>query len=185
MAEDKLEYTVYHSEQQRRSNFDKYVHKQPCLVFLEGWIEHGHVVSIHVRRFDTSLVDGIKTDKFDAVKTRITSVEMLRSNFEASCPHQDYMPDFLEERILLPSALSVANDAYMITKRQRERRAVNRQMSQSAMQLKKTSVADDDSTLFSRTPASADEPATSAKWCQQSHERGAPAPEESLTTSPE
>ena len=48
---------------------------------------------------------------------------------------------------------------------QRERRAVNRQMSQSAMQLKKTSVADDDSTLFCSKDSgtSADEPATSAK----------------------
>ena len=41
-------------------------------------------VSIHVRRkFDAILVDGIETDKFDAVKTRIMSVEMFRSDFEA------------------------------------------------------------------------------------------------------
>ena len=50
-------------------------------------------VSIHVRRFDTSLVDGIKIDKFDAVKTRIsTSVDMLRSDFEACVTlYQDYI----------------------------------------------------------------------------------------------
>ncbi|KAI2493481.1 hypothetical protein MHU86_21062 [Fragilaria crotonensis] len=91
-----------------------------------------------------------------------------------------HSPDF-EERILLPSALSVARMIVYDNEAPRERRAVNRQMSQSAMQLKKTSVADDDSTLFSKdSGTSADEPATSAKWRQQSHERGAPAPEESL-----
>ncbi|KAI2489467.1 hypothetical protein MHU86_25127 [Fragilaria crotonensis] len=63
-----------------------------------------------------------------------------------------HSPDF-EERILLPSALSVARMIVYDNEAPRERRAVNCQMSQSAMQLKKTSVADDDSTLFSRTPA--------------------------------
>ena len=74
LAEDKLKNTVYNGEK-RRWDFEKYVntHKQQHSV-LEGLTEHGYV-SINPRSKVRYLLDGIKTNQFDAVKTRIMSVE--------------------------------------------------------------------------------------------------------------
>jgi hypothetical protein len=91
MAEDKLKNTVYNGEQ-RRWDFENYVnvHKQQHSV-LEGLMEHGHV-GINPRSKVCCLLDVIKTDKFDAVKTHIMSEEKLRSDFDACVTvYQDYI----------------------------------------------------------------------------------------------
>ncbi|KAI2506147.1 hypothetical protein MHU86_8282 [Fragilaria crotonensis] len=74
LAEDKLKNTVYNGEQ-RRWDFERYVnvHKQQHSI-MEGLIEHGYT-GIDPRSKVRFLLDGIKTDKFDAVKTRIMSDE--------------------------------------------------------------------------------------------------------------
>jgi hypothetical protein len=90
-AEDKLKTTFYHGEQ-RRWDFERYVnvHKQQHSV-LEGLVEHGYA-GIDPRSKVRYLLDGIKTDKFDAVKTRIMSEEKLRSDFDACVTlYQDYI----------------------------------------------------------------------------------------------
>ena len=91
MAEDKLKNTVYNGEQ-RRWDFEKYinVHKQQHSV-MEGLVEHGYT-GIDPRSKVRYLLDGIKTDKFDAVKTRIMSDEKLRLDFDACVTlYQDYI----------------------------------------------------------------------------------------------
>lgn len=67
MAEDKLKTTVYNGEQ-RRWDFEKYVnvHKQQHSI-VEGLVEHGYT-GIDPRSKVRYLLDGIKTEKFDAVK---------------------------------------------------------------------------------------------------------------------
>ena len=84
LAEDKLKNTVYNGE--------KYVntHKQQHLV-LEGLKEHGYL-GIDPRSKVRYLLDGIKTNQFDAVKTRIMSEERLRSDFDSCVTlYQDYI----------------------------------------------------------------------------------------------
>ena len=49
---------------------------------MEGLIEHGYT-GIDSRSKVRFLLDGIKTDKFDAVETRIMSDEKLRSDFDS------------------------------------------------------------------------------------------------------
>lgn len=91
LAEDKLKNTVYNGEQ-RRWDFEKHVnvHKQQHLI-MEGLAEHDYT-GIDPRSKVRYLLDGIKTDKFDAVKTRIMSDEQLRSNFDGCVTlYQDYM----------------------------------------------------------------------------------------------
>ncbi|KAI2507366.1 hypothetical protein MHU86_7086 [Fragilaria crotonensis] len=91
MAEQKLKDTVYNGEQ-RRWDFEKYinVHKQQHSV-MEGLVEHGYT-GIDPRSKVRYLLDGIKTDKFDAVKTRIMSDERLRNDFDACVTlYQDYI----------------------------------------------------------------------------------------------
>ena len=91
MAEDKLKNTVYNGEQ-RRWDFEKYinVHKQQHSI-MEGLVEHGYT-GIDPRSKVRYLLDGIKTDKFDAVKTRIMSDEKLRVDFDACVTlYQDYI----------------------------------------------------------------------------------------------
>jgi hypothetical protein len=91
LAEDKLKSTVYHGEQ-RRWDFQRYVnvHKQQHSV-LEGLVEHGYA-GIDPRSKVRYLLDGIKTDKFDAVKTRIMSEERLRNDFDSCVTlYQDYI----------------------------------------------------------------------------------------------
>ena len=91
MAEQKLKDTVYNGEQ-RRWDFEKCVnvHKQQHSV-MEGLVEHGYT-GIDPRSKVRYLLDGIKTDKFDAVKTRIMSDERLRNDFDACVTlYQDYI----------------------------------------------------------------------------------------------
>ena len=76
-AEDKYKSTVYSGEQ-RRCDFEKYinVHKSRHSI-MEGLVKHGYtgIDQCFKVRY---LLDGIKTDKFDSVKTRITSGATLR-----------------------------------------------------------------------------------------------------------
>jgi hypothetical protein len=90
-AEDKLKSTVYNGEQ-RRWDFERYVnvHKQQHSI-MEGLVEHGYT-GIDPRSKVRYLLDGIKTDKFDAVKTRIMSDERLRIDFDSCVTlYQDYI----------------------------------------------------------------------------------------------
>ena len=90
-AEDKLKSTVYNGEQ-RRWDFERYVnvHKQQHSI-MEGLVEHGYT-GIDPRSKVRYLLDGIKTDKFDAVKTRIMSDEKLRNDFDKCVTlYQDYI----------------------------------------------------------------------------------------------
>lgn len=90
-AEDKLKSTVYNGEQ-RRWDFEKYVnmHKQQHSI-MEGLVEHGYT-GIDPRSKVRYLLDGIKTDKFDSVKTRIMSDATLRNDFDACVTlYQDFI----------------------------------------------------------------------------------------------
>jgi hypothetical protein len=91
-AEDKLKSTVYNGEH-RRWDFERYVtnvHKQQHSI-MEGLVEHGYM-GIDPRLKVRYLLDGIKTDKFDAVKTRIMSDERLRIDFDSCVTlYQDYI----------------------------------------------------------------------------------------------
>ncbi|KAI2504041.1 hypothetical protein MHU86_10403 [Fragilaria crotonensis] len=91
LAEDKLKSTVYNGEQ-RRWDFEKYVnvHKQQHSI-MEGLVEHGYT-GIDPRSKVRYLLDGIKTDKFDSVKTRIMSDATLRNDFDGCVTlYQDFM----------------------------------------------------------------------------------------------
>lgn len=91
MAEDKLKTTVYNGEQ-RRWDFEKYVnvHKSQHSI-MEGLVEHGYT-GIDPRSKVRYLLDGIKTDKFDSVKTRIMSDATLRNDFDACVTlYQDFI----------------------------------------------------------------------------------------------
>lgn len=91
MAEDKLKSTVYNGEQ-RRWDFEKYVnvHKSQHSI-MEGLVEHGYT-GIDPRSKVRYLLDGIKTDKFDSVKTRIMSDAVLRNDFDACVTlYQDFI----------------------------------------------------------------------------------------------
>ncbi len=82
--------TVYKGEQ-RCWDFERYVdvHKQQHSV-MEGLVEHGYT-GIDTHSKVRYLLNGIKTDKFDAVKTRIMSDERLRVAFDACVTlYQDY-----------------------------------------------------------------------------------------------
>ncbi|KAI2510528.1 Reverse transcriptase (RNA-dependent DNA polymerase) [Fragilaria crotonensis] len=85
LAEDKLKNTVYNGEQ-RRWDFERYVnvHKQQHSI-MEGLIEHGYT-GIDPRSKVRFLLDGIKTDKFDAVKTRIMSDESFAVTLTPALP---------------------------------------------------------------------------------------------------
>ena len=91
LAEDKLKNTVYNGEK-HRWDFEKYVntHKQQHSV-LEGLMEHGYV-GIDPRSKVRYLLDGIKTNQFDAVKMRIMSEEGFRLDFDSCVTlYQDYI----------------------------------------------------------------------------------------------
>jgi hypothetical protein len=95
-AEDKLKNTVYNGKQCRR-DFEPYVdvHKQQHSI-MESLMEHGYT-GIDPRSKVRFLLDGIKTDKFDAVKTRIMSDERLRSDFDLYVTlYQDYIRQTLK-----------------------------------------------------------------------------------------
>ena len=90
-AEDELKSTAYNGEQRRR-DFEKYVnvHKQQHSI-MEGLVEHGYT-GIDPRSKVRYLLDGIKTDKFDSVKTRIMSDSTLRSDFDGCVTlYQDFI----------------------------------------------------------------------------------------------
>lgn len=91
MAEQKLTSTVY-SGKQRRWDFEKYVnvHKSQHSI-MEGLVEHGYT-GIDPRSKVRYLLDGIRTDKLDSVKTRIMSDATLRNNFDACVTlYQDFI----------------------------------------------------------------------------------------------
>ena len=77
MAEDKHKSTVYNGEQ-CRWDFEKYInlHKSQHSI-MEGLVEHRYT-GINPRSKVRYLLDGIKTDKIDSVKTRIMSDASLR-----------------------------------------------------------------------------------------------------------
>ncbi|KAI2502051.1 Reverse transcriptase (RNA-dependent DNA polymerase) [Fragilaria crotonensis] len=161
LAEDKLKNTVYNGEQ-RRWDFERYVnvHKQQHSI-MEGLIEHGYT-GIDPRSKVRFLLDGIKTDKFDAVKTRIMSDERLRSDFDACVTlYQDYIRQTSKSKKELaakrlkrghkPGAKDskVKGTGGSGTKQSnkdviKNLKAVNRQVSQLAKQMGKTGVNDDD-----------------------------------------
>ena len=58
---------------------------------MEGLVEHGYT-GIDPRSKVRYLLDGIKTDKFDSVKTRIMSDATLRNDFDACVTlYQDFI----------------------------------------------------------------------------------------------
>lgn len=81
-AESILQTTTFKSDS-RRWTFEKYVnlHKQQHSI-LEGLTEHGYA-GIDARSKVRHLIEGIKTDKYDSVKTRILSDEALRNDFDS------------------------------------------------------------------------------------------------------
>ena len=90
-AESKLSSTVYNGEQ-RRWNFERYVnvHKQQHSI-MEGLVEHGYV-GIDPRSKVRYLLEGIRTDKFDAVKANIMADANLRNDFDACVTlYQDFI----------------------------------------------------------------------------------------------
>jgi hypothetical protein len=90
-AEQKLQSTVYNGEQ-RRWDFERYVnvHKQQHSV-LEGLVEYGYS-GIDARSKVRYLMDGIRTDRYDSVKTRIMSDAVLRNDFDACVTlYQDFI----------------------------------------------------------------------------------------------
>lgn len=91
-AENELTSTVYNGEQ-RRWDFEKYVnmHKQQHSI-MEGLVEHGYT-GIDPRSKVRYLLDGIKTDRLDSVKTRIMSADAsLRNDFDACVTlYQDFI----------------------------------------------------------------------------------------------
>ena len=91
IAEDRLKTTVYSGEQ-RRWDFERYinVHKSQHSI-MEGLVEHRYN-GIDPRSKVCYLLDGIKTDKFDSVKTRIMSDATLRNDFDACVTlYQDFI----------------------------------------------------------------------------------------------
>ena len=80
-AERRLEATTYDGEK-RRWNFERFVktHKDQHTI-LDNLREHGYA-GIDERSKVRHLLNGIKTDKLDSVKTRIMSDQALRNNFD-------------------------------------------------------------------------------------------------------
>jgi hypothetical protein len=90
-SKDKLKNTVNNGEQ-RRWDFERCanVHKQQHSI-MEGLVDHGYP-GIDPRSKVRFLLDGIRIDKFDAVKTRIMSDKRLRSDFDSCVKlYQDYI----------------------------------------------------------------------------------------------
>ena len=81
MAERRLEVTTYDGEK-RRWNFERFVktHKDQHTI-LDNLREHGYA-GIDERSKVRHLLNGIKTDKLDSVKTRIMSDQVLRNRFD-------------------------------------------------------------------------------------------------------
>jgi hypothetical protein len=103
-AEDKLKTTVYNGEQRRWDFVERYInaHKSQHSI-MEGLVEHGYT-GIDPRSKVRYLLDGIKTDKFDSVKTRIMSDAALRNNFDAcvSLYQHNFFTKFFQQRSVRP-----------------------------------------------------------------------------------
>lgn len=80
-AERRLEMTSYDGEK-RRWNFERFIkiHKDQHTI-LDNLREHGYS-GIDERSKVRHLLNGVKTDKLDSVKTRIMSDQALRNNFD-------------------------------------------------------------------------------------------------------
>ena len=100
LIEDKLESTFYDGEQ-CRWDFKKYVnvHKQQHSI-MEGLVEHHGYTGIDPRFKVQYLLDDMKTDKFDAIKTRIMLEERFRNDFDGCVTlYQDYICQTLKGKI--------------------------------------------------------------------------------------
>ena len=107
-AEQKLQSTVYNGEQ-RRWDFEKYinVHKQQHSI-LEGLVEYGYS-GIDARSKVRYLMDGIRTDKYDSVKTRIMSDAALRNDFDACVTlYQDFIKQTASKTKGSPSNVNIS-----------------------------------------------------------------------------
>ncbi|KAI2495418.1 hypothetical protein MHU86_19093 [Fragilaria crotonensis] len=107
-AEQKLQSTVYNGEQ-RRWDFEKYinVHKQQHSI-LEGLVEYGYS-GIDARSKVRYLMDGIRTDKYDSVKTRIMSDAALRNDFDACVTlYQDFIKQTASKAKGSPSNVNIS-----------------------------------------------------------------------------
>lgn len=98
-AERRLRDASYSGER-RRWNFEKYVrcHIDQHAV-LEGLVEHGYT-GIDDRSKVRYLMDGIKTDKLDAVKTTVIADPQLRTDFDGTV---GLYKDFIEQSKTLGS----------------------------------------------------------------------------------
>ena len=120
MAEDKLKSTVYNGEQ-RRWDFEKYinVHKSQHSI-MEGLVEHGYT-GIDPRSKVRYLLDGIKTDKLDSVKTRIMSDATLRNDFDACVTlYQDFIKQTTKSKPAATVGISELKTSAGGTKRKSE-----------------------------------------------------------------
>jgi hypothetical protein len=120
MAEDKLKSTVYNGEQ-RRWDFEKYInlHKSQHSI-MEGLVEHGYT-GIDPRSKVRYLLDGIKTDKFDSVKTRIMSDASLRNDFDSCVTlYQDFIKQTFKSKSTPTVGISELKTSASGTKRKSE-----------------------------------------------------------------
>ena len=94
-AERKLMNTTYNGEQ-KRFNFEKYcrIHVNQHAI-LEGLRQQGVHTGLDERSKVRHLMDGIKTDMFQAVKTRIMSDDALQTDFTRAV---SLFKDFLAQR---------------------------------------------------------------------------------------
>ena len=91
MAKDKLKTTAYKGEQQQW-DVERYidVHISQHSI-MEGLVKHGYT-GIDPHSKVHNLLDGIKADKFDSVKTQIMSDTTLRNDFDACVTlYQDFI----------------------------------------------------------------------------------------------
>jgi hypothetical protein len=91
MAEDKLKSTVYNGEQ-RYWDIEWYINvHMPQLLIMEGLAEHGYTGIDQCSKV-RYLLDGIDTDRFDSVKTQITSDATLQTAFNTCVTlYQDFI----------------------------------------------------------------------------------------------
>ena len=93
-AEHKLDTTTYNGDK-RRWTFEKYVavHKEQHLI-LEGLKRHGYA-GIDDGTKVRKLTSGIKTDRFDTVKTQILASPALRNDFDGCV---NLFTDFIKQK---------------------------------------------------------------------------------------
>jgi hypothetical protein len=120
MAEDKLKSTVYNGEQ-RRWDFEKYInlHKSQHSI-MEGLVEHRYT-GINPHSKVRYLLDGIKTDKFDFVKTRIMSDASLCNDFDSCVTlYQDFIKQTFKSKSTPTVGFSEVTTSAAGTKRKSE-----------------------------------------------------------------